>query len=199
MNDSPNNRQAFLARHDEMVVQELPDEVLVYDLKRHKAHCLNQAAAFVWNHCDGQTSVTEIAGLLAEELNKPVTEDIIWLALTQLDQSNLLQERIVKPSGGVNFSRRRAMRKVGQAALLTLPVVTSILVPRAVSAATIPPPCQACVKKDEGGCPTVCNEFIVGRCYDNAGCGVGQALACMTCIQCFSVGSSRSWRAPDTC
>ena len=29
------------ARQDELVVEELPDETLVYDLKRHKARCLN--------------------------------------------------------------------------------------------------------------------------------------------------------------
>ena len=56
MNNSANNQQTALARHDELVVQELPDEVLVYDLRKHKAHCLNQTAAFVWNHCNGQAS-----------------------------------------------------------------------------------------------------------------------------------------------
>ncbi len=30
-----------MSRRDELVVRELPDEVLVYDLRQHKAHCLN--------------------------------------------------------------------------------------------------------------------------------------------------------------
>ena len=38
------------ARQDELVVEELPDETLVYDLKRHKARCLNRTAALVWQH-----------------------------------------------------------------------------------------------------------------------------------------------------
>ena len=52
------------ARREDIVVQELPDETLVYDLKRHKALCLNRAAGLVWKHCDGRTSVAEMAVLL---------------------------------------------------------------------------------------------------------------------------------------
>ena len=37
------------ARQDELVVEELQDETLVYDLKRHKARCLNRTAALVWS------------------------------------------------------------------------------------------------------------------------------------------------------
>ena len=36
------------ARQDELVVEELQDETLVYDLERHKARCLNRTAALVW-------------------------------------------------------------------------------------------------------------------------------------------------------
>jgi hypothetical protein len=36
------------ARRDELVVEELDDETLVYDLERHKARCLNHTAALVW-------------------------------------------------------------------------------------------------------------------------------------------------------
>ncbi len=39
------------ARQDELVVKELPDETLAYDLKRHKAHCLTRTAAQEWQHC----------------------------------------------------------------------------------------------------------------------------------------------------
>jgi hypothetical protein len=48
------------ARTEGLVVQTLADEVLVYDLERHKAHCLNHAAALIWKHCDGRTSVAEM-------------------------------------------------------------------------------------------------------------------------------------------
>ncbi len=46
-----------LARKNELIIQELPEELLVYDLARHKAHCLNKTSAFIWKHCDGETTV----------------------------------------------------------------------------------------------------------------------------------------------
>jgi hypothetical protein len=39
-----------------LVVQEMPDEVLGYDLDRHRSHCPNHPAALVWRHCDGRTT-----------------------------------------------------------------------------------------------------------------------------------------------
>jgi hypothetical protein len=41
------------ARKDGLVIQDLPEEILVYDLNTNKAHCLNQTAAYVWQACDG--------------------------------------------------------------------------------------------------------------------------------------------------
>jgi len=55
-----------LARQDRLVVQELSEEVLVYDLDRHRAHCLNRTAALIWRHCDGSTSVAEMARRLPQ-------------------------------------------------------------------------------------------------------------------------------------
>jgi hypothetical protein len=52
------------ARTHQLIVQEVPDEVLVYDLDRHKAHCLNRTSAIVWKHCDGKTTVAEAKRLL---------------------------------------------------------------------------------------------------------------------------------------
>ena len=36
------------AHTDGLVIKELPNETLVYDLKTDEAHCLNQTAALVW-------------------------------------------------------------------------------------------------------------------------------------------------------
>jgi hypothetical protein len=52
------------ARTADLVINDLTDEVLVYDLKRDKAHCLNPTAAAVWKLCDGKSSAAEIAGRL---------------------------------------------------------------------------------------------------------------------------------------
>jgi len=49
------------ARKDDLLIQDLPEETLVYDVVRHRAHCLNRTAALVWRHCDGKTSVEKLA------------------------------------------------------------------------------------------------------------------------------------------
>jgi hypothetical protein len=58
--------QRPLARTDNLVINELTDEVLVYDLQRDKAHCLNHTAASVWKQCDGRSTAAEIARRLSE-------------------------------------------------------------------------------------------------------------------------------------
>jgi len=121
-------------RREQLVIQELPDEVLVYDLERHKAHCLNETSALIWKHCDGKTTVDEIARLLERELATSVDDDVVWLALDQLRRFHLLEE-----GSGVHVemkvSRRDLVRKYLPAALV-LPVILSIAAPTAVQAAS---------------------------------------------------------------
>ena len=75
------------ARMDDLVMKEMPDEVLIYDLKQHKAHCLNQTAAMIWRHCDGQTSITAISQTLSQELQTTISKEVVWVALEQLSRS----------------------------------------------------------------------------------------------------------------
>ena len=56
-------------RTEGLIVRELPDELLVYDLERHRAHCLNPTAALVFKHCNGRRSVAQIARILRRELD----------------------------------------------------------------------------------------------------------------------------------
>jgi hypothetical protein len=118
------------------VVQTLADEVLVYDLERHKAHCLNHAAALIWKHCDGRTSVAEMRCILEQEMQTPVPDGVVWLALDQLEKARLLAGRVHGPEGGTRLSRRAVMRRLGWGAAVTLPLVTSIVAPRASEAAS---------------------------------------------------------------
>src|SRR5262249_18534205 len=79
-------------RRDGLVVKELPDEILVYDLERHKAHCLNPAAAFVFKHCNGERTVAELARLLRREIGPSAHESWVHAALDHLDKAHLLEE-----------------------------------------------------------------------------------------------------------
>jgi hypothetical protein len=119
------------ARRNNLEVQELPDETLIYDLERHKAHCLNRSVALVWRLSDGTHTIPELAALLQRELRTPITEEVIRIALSQLQKTHLLEIGILQiPSP----SRRQVMRVLGRAAWV--PTIASMLAPRAIQAAT---------------------------------------------------------------
>jgi hypothetical protein len=122
------------ARTKRLVIKELPDELLVYDLDRHKAHCLNKTSAFIWKHCDGKTTVAEIAALLKREFAATVDEDVVWLALGQLRKFHLLEEGSAT-TGMMKVSRRDLVSKYLPAALV-LPVILSIASPTAAQSAS---------------------------------------------------------------
>ena len=144
-----NSSQIPVARKEGLVIQETSDEVLVYDLNSNKAHCLNQTAAFVWKSCDGNTSVTEITKMFESEAGSTVPEDLIWLAIDQLNDKNLLEKEMKSPFAG--RSRRDVIKKIGLAAVIALPVVASLTAPTSAMAAAscacvVPADCstQAC-------------------------------------------------------
>lgn len=124
------------ARQEGLIVQDLPDETLVYDLERDRAHCLNQTAALIWRQCDGQTTTREIARALTDKSKTPVHERLVWLALDQLGRNHLLIERAVPPPNFVAMNRRELMRALGMSAAVGLPVVASIVAPMPAQAAT---------------------------------------------------------------
>ena len=142
-----------------LVVQELSGEVLVYDRERNKAHCLNSTAALVWNHCDGKTSVAQITRAIEREIKAPVDEDVIWLGVDQLSKTHLLQERARVPENKSGLSRREVMKRIGLAAAVALPVVTSIMAPTAAQAANCLPSGSACTTGAQC-CSLLCNSNL---------------------------------------
>src|SRR5216683_761949 len=129
------------ARQDRLLVQEVGDELVVYDQERDHAHCLNRTAALVWRLCDGQTSVAELTGMLQKELKIPVNEELIEMALDRLGKAKLLQPRLTRPADAVAISRRQMIRKLGLAGALTLalPVITTLIAPTPAQAASALP------------------------------------------------------------
>ena len=151
------------ARKEGLVVRELADEVLVYDLESDRAHCLNKTAALVWLKCDGETTITEMAQQMGRELKAPIDENVVWFALDQLGKDHLLEERVELPAGMLQagMSRRQMMRALGVAAVVAVPVVTSIVAPTPAQAATQFQPGTCCSDASQclggtcsGTCPT---------------------------------------------
>ena len=127
-----NNPQFPIARSAGLVVQDVPDEVLVYDIEKNKAHCLNKTAALVWRSCDGKTSVSDLAKIVGNQAGEEVSDDLIWLALDQLSETGLLEKKHKLESFG--RSRRDALKKIGLASMVALPIVASLAAPRSALA-----------------------------------------------------------------
>lgn len=155
-----NNSQNPVARKNDLVVQEVTDEVLVYDLSSNKAHCLNETAAMVWKSCDGSNSVTDIAKLIGTGKGGHISDDLVWLAIDQLSENNLLEKQIEPNFAGQ--SRRDVIKKIGLAAVIGLPIVASLTAPSNVMAATS---CN-CLNITECGTQPTCPQVActAGRC-----------------------------------
>ncbi len=127
-----NNSQFPTARKTGLVVQEVPDEVLVYDLETNKAHCLNATAATVWKSCNGSNSVSDIGSILERSSGSKVSDEMVWLAIDQLSENNLLETQIKADFGGQ--TRREVLKKLGLAAVVALPIVASLVAPKSAMA-----------------------------------------------------------------
>ncbi len=140
------------ARRDRLIVRELENETLVYDQARDEAHCLNQTAALVWKHCDGRTTVDEIAICVSGELKEAIDPKVVWLALAQLRRKRLLLERVprgdsnsiqLRYAGRPRISRRELALRLGHAMVIALPLITTIVAPRPASAGSCDPDCES--------------------------------------------------------
>jgi hypothetical protein len=129
--------QVFPKRRQQgLVVRALPTEVLIYDTERHEAHCLNRPAALVWEQCDGLTPPVEIACKVAVILAAAIDEDVVLHALDQLETFHLLEAESPARPSFARISRRELIQRLGLAASVVLPLVSSIAAPVAAQAAS---------------------------------------------------------------
>ncbi|MCC5636684.1 PqqD family protein [Nostoc sp. CHAB 5844] len=127
-----------VARTENLLIQEVGNELIVYDETRDTAHCLSAIAARVWYLCNGQNTVDNIARLLQEELDVPPDQTLDWrglvqLTLAELEQFHLLDAAVTEPLMNPRTSRRQVLKKVslvgGFAIGSLFPAIASIIVP----------------------------------------------------------------------
>ncbi len=124
------------ARQTGLVVQEVLDEMLVYDQQHFQAHCLNQVAAAIWKQCDGRSTPADIASRLSAA-GSPATADVVWHALYQLGDFHLLEEDPATVSSAAPVTRRQLMTTLTQVGL-ALPLVLGIAAPAAAQVGSGP-------------------------------------------------------------
>jgi hypothetical protein len=159
-------------RRSGLLIRELPDELLVYDLVQHRAHCLNRTAALVFRHADGTRSAAELARLPGAD------DDVVTLALEQLAAAGLIEASASdaareRPAG---MSRRELARRVGLAAAILLPAVVSIVAPTPAEALA------TCVADCGGKLPgTPCTSIGANPCTESCMTGCGATCSTGAC------------------
>ncbi len=142
-----NGAADFTPQRKDTFARELSGEFLIYEQSSNRAHCLNPAAAEVWKLCDGSRNVGQIRCALQKQAPLPVEESIVWMALRQLERAGLLLNALPASAGKKALSRRAWARKMGVAAALALPLVSSIVVPTPAEAVSCAPFGHSCASK----------------------------------------------------
>jgi hypothetical protein len=121
------------ARQNDILVERVGDETIVYDGERHEAHSLNRSASLVWQHSDGEHSVPQLAELLGSELGIEPDESLVEYALDRLANAHLIENEPAE-----SLSRRDAVRRLtlAGAAVVGLPIVLSMVAPTEARAAS---------------------------------------------------------------
>jgi hypothetical protein len=178
-----------LARSEDLVIEEVGDELLVYDGQNKRAHSLSAQAGQVWRACDGNTDIDGLA--LALEL----PHEVVVKAIEELQASELLESsglQIVNGGSGNGLTRREMTlrsAKIGTA-VAAAPMIYSLAVPSPAAAAS----------------PTnfACELFSTDSCGNSQGAGAIKGCCC--CCQASNnlssackVGASTSGCGSLTC
>lgn len=115
-----------------MVIEELGDELLVYDLTRDQAHSLSATASKVWRRCDGRRKPEALGVELGFDAQT------IEQALDELERCDLLDSGpTLSLEGGT--TRREMTIKVAKvsAAAAAVPLIFSVAGPVAEAAGSV--------------------------------------------------------------
>ncbi len=148
----------------QILTRELDGEFIVYDKRRHRAHCLNPTVAALWQLCDGQTSISDLTAAQSRSFGLAEEERVTHLGLRQLARARLLEEHRMYLEISNGLTRRaigRHLSLAGATAAL-LPLVTTIIAPTSAMAqsclangipcATSAQCCSGCCNSGSGKC-----------------------------------------------
>lgn len=158
-----NNKKLPQLRTQNLVITELEEESLIYDLDVNKAFCLNETARLVMNQCDGTKSVDQALGIINRQLKTKMSADMVWLVVSQLKDANFIEKDYEIPIQTNRVSRRKILNAAASLGV-ALPIITSLIVPTALHA--------------QSSCLT-----------QNQMCGSGLGVCCPN-LNCISVGPS---------
>lgn len=126
------------SRQENLLIQDLINEKLIYDLEINRAFSLNETMSLVWQECSGKKTVSEISESIGKKLNSQIPDDFVWTALEQLKAENLLLDEGLENLSFALSTRREVIKKAGIAAAVALPAIISLTAPKAVDAQSGP-------------------------------------------------------------
>jgi hypothetical protein len=113
---------------------------------------------------------------MSKELKTLVSEDLVRLALKELERQNLLDNKEESTYQVAGLSRRELLKKVRLSSIVMLPIITSIVAPTAAMAATCIPFFSPCAPGGTACCPgSLCAQTQTGivcgcQCRNNGDC-----------------------------
>ncbi|HRH46802.1 MAG TPA: hypothetical protein PKY82_34470 [Pyrinomonadaceae bacterium] len=172
------NKTLPLAKSEDFVVQELKNEVLIYNLKTNKALCLNSTASFIWNKCVPNSNYQDVINEFEKVHHQKIDDDFIDLVLDELSKADLLQGKRTFLNEKVSI--REVLLRYGLMAV-ALPMIINVIAPTAAQSASGAPeplcaavvPLQMCL--DQWG-PTSTN------CPDDGICPAGYMCSSCCCV-----------------
>ncbi|MEZ4732259.1 MAG: PqqD family peptide modification chaperone [Caldilineaceae bacterium] len=117
-----------------LVSEAMGDGLGVFDPQLQKSYILNATSALVFQHADGETTPEQLTDRVGRKFNvaRSEAEQMVWLALGELEKSNLLQEKVTTTQAPRHLISRRQVFTAFAAAglsLALLPVVAPLSVP----------------------------------------------------------------------
>ena len=99
------------ARSENLLVEEVAGELLIYDVSNNRAHCLNESAAAIWRHCDGSRSIGKLAKHLFPNLEASGAQRLVGVGVERLRRRRLVESSVAAPPA-VDLSKRQLLKKV---------------------------------------------------------------------------------------
>jgi hypothetical protein len=136
-----------IARSENLLIEDVAGELLIYDVNTNRAHCLNESAAAIWRHCDGSRSVDKLADHVFPTLHASDARQIVDVGLQRLRRRRLVDVPAAAPA--VDVSRRQMLKKVAILAAtagIVAPAVSTVIAPTAAYAFSCMPagfPCTS--------------------------------------------------------
>lgn len=123
-------------RRGDVIIQEIDLETMVYDPVSAEFHLLNPLAAFVFRHADGGATLDEMVEKSRAALERETGRADVDSAVAELDRVKLLEPR--DGDAAQRVTRREMVHRLAAAAVLAVPLITTLAAPAAAMAASRP-------------------------------------------------------------